>query len=147
MWREVNRRPANSRVSRPSTSSATSSRSRALRPCARESSARTSSGAADRKVTAIALAPPSTRPASTTAQPPSVAAAGEHGEAVDVRGAGVLDVQARQLARPVVVADPAAHQQRVGIDEEHAPALEADRAAQLGDRLEPDAVEVGRRIG
>ena len=71
MWREMNRRSAISRVSRPSTSSATSSRSRVLSPCARESSASTSSGAAERKVTAIALAPPSTRLASTTAQPPS----------------------------------------------------------------------------
>ena len=69
-----------------------------------------------------------------------VAAARQHGVVVDLAEPGAPEVQARAARRPVVVADPVADDERVGIEQERAPALEPDRRAEHADRLAPQLV-------
>ena len=70
-------------------------------------------------------------------------AAREHGVVVDVVEARLVQVEARQVGVPVVVPESPADHQRVGVEQEGAPAIEADGVLQDLDRFEAHRVDIG----
>ena len=73
-----------------------------------------------------------------------MAAASEHGVVVDVVEAGLVQVESRQVGVPVVVSESPADHQRVGVEQEGAPAIEADGVLQDLDGFEAQRVDIGR---
>jgi hypothetical protein len=96
----MKRRWASSRVSSPSITSATSSRSRLLSPWARQTRSRTSSIPAARTVTAIPAPAPSSRAASTTAHRPSAPRRRTRGGRSGVLAALGIEGFFRSVGRP-----------------------------------------------